>query len=91
MVEQQLSKTEQQLEQLRAELMVDDLLLSMGMQCLQSGQELETSSTAQLDHVSSQLKETEEALNKEKLTHNETRAMLSHAKEVSNDITLVIM
>jgi len=38
--------------------------------------------------VTSQLKETEEALNKEKRAHNETKAILSHTKEVSDDITV---
>ena len=52
--------------------------------------DLETSSTAQLDHVSSQLKDTEEALNKEKYAHNETRAVLSHTKEVSKHIAVIM-
>ena len=40
--------------------------------------------------MSSQLKETEEALNREKHAHNETRAILSHSKEVSDDIIEVM-
>ncbi|XP_065920078.1 golgin subfamily A member 5-like isoform X2 [Dysidea avara] len=43
--------------------------------------ELEGSSSAQLDHVSSQLRDSEKALNRESHQHNETRALLSHAKE----------
>ena len=63
------------------------MTLSLCNMLWHGGQELETSSTAQLDHVNSKLKETEEALIKEKHAHNETRALLSHTKEVGEDIT----
>ena len=88
MIEQQLGKAEKQLEQLRTELMVCHNIVysDLTVVVLYYVQELETSSAAQLDHVSSQLKETEETLNREKNAHNETRAILSHTKEVSEEI-----
>ena len=88
MIEQQLGKAEKQLEQLRTELMVCHNIVysDLTVVVLYYVQELETSSAAQLDHVSSQLKETEETLNREKHAHNETRAILSHTKEVSEEI-----
>lgn len=87
MVERQLSNAKQQLEQLKTEIMVRGIC-KLQLSATIELQELEISSTAQVDHVTSQLKETEEALNKEKHAHNETKAILSHTKEVSEDIIM---